>query len=51
MSYTPPSGDAVDFAFGGSAYVAPDGDAVDFDFSEPVVGAFPYYALELLYPA
>ena len=33
MSYLPPSGSAIAFAFGGDAYLPPAGNAVAFDFS------------------
>ena len=33
MSYTAPSGSAVDFTFDGTSYTAPVGDSVDFSFS------------------
>lgn len=40
MSYTPPTGNAVDFQFSGDAYTAPPGDAVAFSF-EPVATGTP----------
>lgn len=34
-SYTPPSGDSIQFRFDGSEYAAPDGNAIHFSFAPP----------------
>ena len=38
MAYTPPSGDAVDFAL--VEYTVPDGNAVNFEFAVAVIAPF-----------